>query len=58
MILCDFSSVMHRMIARAAKEVQPQPNGKLKTEDFIFFAKHLIIQELHNIHQEHKAKIW
>lgn len=56
MILCDFSSIMHRMIAGATKDIQPQFDGKFKTEDFIFFAKHLIIQELHNIHQEHKLK--
>ena len=56
MIVVDFSSTMHRMIYSASKDCELQEDGKFRTEDFIFLAKYLIIQEMHNIHSEHKNK--
>lgn len=56
MILVDFSSTMHRMISASAKDIEPQEDGTLITEDFIFFAEHLILQELYCTYQEHKNK--
>lgn len=56
MILMDFSSTMHRMISVAQKDVELQEDEKFITEDYIFFAMHLILQELYNTYQEHKNK--
>ena len=56
MILVDFSSTMHRMIYSASKDCELQEDGKYNTEDFIYFTKYLIIQEMYNIHREHKNK--
>ncbi len=47
---------MHRMICAASKDCELQEDGKYITEDYIYFAKHLIFQELHSIYQEHKNK--
>lgn len=56
MIIVDFSSTMHRMIHVVTKDVKLQEDETFITEDFIFFAQHLILQELYNTHQEHKNK--
>ena len=56
MILVDFSSTMHRMISVAQKDVELQEDEKFITEDYIFFAMHLILQELYSTYQEHKNK--
>lgn len=56
MILLDFSSTAHRMIYASSKELEKDENGKFRTEDFIFFTQHLILQELYSIHNEHKNK--
>lgn len=56
MILVDFSSTMHRMIYSASKDCELQEDGKYNTEDFIYLTKYLIIQEMYNIHREHKNK--
>lgn len=56
MILVDFSSTMHRMIYASSKECEIQEDGKYITEDFIYLTKYLIIQEMYNIHNEHKNK--
>ena len=56
MILVDFSSTMHRMVAVSTKDIELQEDGQYITEDFIYFAKYLILTELYNTHQEHKNK--
>lgn len=56
MILLDFSSTVHRMIYASSKELEKDENEKFRTEDFIFFAQHLILQELYSIYNEHKNK--
>lgn len=56
MILIDFSSTMHRMVAASTKETALQEDGTFITEDFIYFAQHLILQELYSVYQEHKNK--
>lgn len=56
MILIDFSSNMHRMLYSSIRDVELQEDGRYITEDYIFFAQHLIMQELYNIYQEHKGK--
>lgn len=56
MILIDFSSIMHRMIAASTKETELQEDGTFITEDFIYFAEHLILQDLYSVYQEHKNK--
>ena len=56
MILLDFSSTMHRMIYASSKDIEKQEDGKFRTEDFIFFTQHLILQELYSVHAEHKNK--
>jgi len=55
-ILLDFSSTMHRMVSVSTKEIALQEDGTFITEDFIFFAQHLILTELYAIYQEHKNK--
>ncbi len=56
MILVDFSSIMHRMVLVATKEIELQEDGTFVTEDYIFFTQHLILQELYSVYQEHKNK--
>jgi 5'-3' exonuclease len=47
---------MHRMVAVSTKDIELQEDGTYRTEDYIYFAKYLILQELYNTHQEHKNK--
>lgn len=56
MILIDFSSTMHRMVAISTKEIELQEDGTYNTDDFIYFAEYLILQELYNTFEEHKNK--
>lgn len=55
MILVDFSSTCHRMISASSNDVKPI-DGKKPTEDFIYFALYLIIQEIYNVQKEHSNK--
>lgn len=56
MIIIDFSSTMHRMVAVSTKDIELQEDGTYITEDYIYFAEYLILQELYNTYQEHKNK--
>lgn len=55
MILVDYSSVLHRMIHSSVAVTKPKTkDGKFITSEFINFTKHLIIQELFSVKQEHE----
>lgn len=54
MIIIDFSSTMHRMLYVASKDIELQEDNTYITEDYIYFAMHLILQEIYSIQQEHK----
>ena len=56
MIIVDVSSIVHRMIYACTKETELQEDETFITEDFIFFAQHLVLQELYCIYEEHKNK--
>lgn len=57
MILTDYSSIIHRMIAASIANTRPSKvNGKFVTSEFINFTKYLIMQELISVQAEHKMK--
>ena len=43
MIIIDFSSTMHRMVAVSTKDIELQEDGTYITEDYIYFAEYLIL---------------
>lgn len=56
MILVDYSSILHRMIFVSVSEFKKNnPNSELCTPEFIGMVKHLLIDELINIENEHSG---
>lgn len=57
MILVDFSSTIHRCLYTQIKHTEPKmmENGKLRTQDFQTYWKHLVMEELFSLGREYQS---